>query len=102
MGVREGGQLGMGNRKKAKREAGRDRMVSFILIHFQLICQFFCHINLVENLILGPFKCYVMQMGVGVSDFLGKKRYEGVRGNVISVTRGWVGSNFQKKALRNT
>ena len=29
--------------------------------------------------------------GVGVSDFLGgKKRYEGVMFNVISVTRGWV------------
>ena len=27
-----------------------------------------------------------MQMGVGVSNFPGGKRYEGVRGNVISVT----------------
>ena len=33
--------------------------------------------------------------GEGVH-FSGKKRYEGVRFNVISVTRGW-GSNFQKK-----
>ena len=34
--------------------------------------------------------------------FSGKKHYEGVRFNVISVTRGWVGSNFQKKVLSNT
>ena len=36
-----------------------------------------------------------MGVGGGVT-FSGKKRYEGVRFNVISVTRGWVGSNFQK------
>ena len=31
------------------------------------------------------------------------KNYEGVRFNVISVTRGWVGVNFPgKKAFRNT
>ena len=29
--------------------------------------------------------------GVGGVKFSGKKRYEGVRFNVISVTRGWVG-----------
>ena len=36
--------------------------------------------------------------------FSGKKRYEGVRFNVISITRGWVGVQFpEKKALiRNT
>ena len=35
--------------------------------------------------------------------FSGKKRYEGVRFNVISVTRGWVrGPISRKKALRNT
>ena len=28
-----------------------------------------------------------------------KKRYEGVRFNVISVTRGWMGSNFQEKSV---
>ena len=47
----------------------------------------------------GPFKCYVTQMGVwggGGVKFSGKKRYKGVRFNVVSVTRGWVGSNFQK------
>ena len=42
----------------------------------------------------GPFKCYVTQM---VSDFLEKKRYEGVIFNVISVTRGWVGVQFPEK-----
>ena len=49
----------------------------------------------------GPFKCYVMQMGVwGVSTFPGKKRYEGVWFNVItSVTRGGWGSNFQTKGV---
>ena len=50
----------------------------------------------------GPCKCYVMQMGVGVW-FSGKKRYEGVMFNVISVTRGWVGVQFPEKiALHNT
>ena len=40
--------------------------------------------------------------GGGVSNFPGK-RYEGVRFNVISVTRGWVGVQIPgKKALRNT
>ena len=29
--------------------------------------------------------------------FSGKQCYEGVRFNVISVTRRWVGSNFQEK-----
>ena len=34
---------------------------------------------------------------MGGVKFSGKKRYEGVRFNVISVTSGWVGSNFQEK-----
>ena len=38
-----------------------------------------------------------MQMGVGGVRFSGKKRYEGVRFNVNSVTRGWVGVQFPKK-----
>ena len=42
-------------------------------------------------LAMGPFKCYVMQMGVGGVKFSREKRYEGVRFNVISVTRGRVG-----------
>ena len=47
---------------------------------------------------LGPFKCYITQMGVGECvKFSGKKRYEGVRFNVISVTRGWVGVQFPEK-----
>ena len=41
--------------------------------------------------------------GGGGITFSRKKRYEGVRFNVISVTRGWVGVQFPgKKALRNT
>ena len=36
----------------------------------------------------GPFKCYVMQMEV--SNFM-------LNINVISVTRGWWGSNFPEK-----
>ena len=46
---------------------------------------------------LGPFKCYVMHVGVGGVRFSGKKRYEGVMFNVISVTRGWVGVQFAEK-----
>ena len=42
----------------------------------------------------GQFKCYIMQMGLGGVTFSGKKRYEGVRFNVVSVTRGWVGVKF--------
>ena len=40
-----------------------------------------------------------MQMGVGGGGvkFSGKKRYESVRFNVISVMRGGWGSNFQEK-----
>ena len=47
---------------------------------------------------MGPFKCYVTQMEVGGGvKFSGKKHYEGVRFNVISVTRGWVGVQFPGK-----
>ena len=35
--------------------------------------------------------------GVGVVKFSGKKRNEGVRFNVISITRGWVGVQFPGK-----
>ena len=38
-----------------------------------------------------------MQMGVGGLRFSGRKHYEGVRFNVISVTRGWVGVQFPEK-----
>ena len=54
---------------------------------------------------MGPFKCYIMQMGWGPTggvNFSGKKHYEGVRLNVISVTRGGWGSIFQEKASHNT
>ena len=36
-------------------------------------------------------------MGVGGVTFSGKKRYEGVRFNVISARRGWVGVQFPGK-----
>ena len=45
----------------------------------------------------GPFKRYVMQMGVGGVKFSRKKCYEGVMFNAISVTRGWVGVQFPGK-----
>ena len=38
--------------------------------------------------------------GGGGVKFYGKKCYKGVRFNVISITREWVGSNFQKKSVR--
>ena len=37
-------------------------------------------------------------MGGGIN-FSGKKRYEGVRFNVIRVTRGWVGVQFPEKSI---
>ena len=37
--------------------------------------------------------------GVRGVNFSGKKRYEGARFNVISVMRGWAGSNFHKKSV---
>ena len=46
---------------------------------------------------MGPFKCYVMQWGVGGCQLSRKKRYEGARFNVISVTRGWVGVKYPGK-----
>ena len=43
-------------------------------------------------------------IGVGcLSNFQEKKCYQGVRFNVITITRGWMGVVFsEKKALRNT
>ena len=35
--------------------------------------------------------------GGGSVTFSGKKRYEGIMFNVISVTRGWVGVQFAEK-----
>ena len=41
--------------------------------------------------------------GGGGINFSGKKHYEGVSFNVISVTRGWVGVQFpEKNPLHNT
>ena len=39
----------------------------------------------------------VLRNADGGVRFSGKKRYEGVRFNVISVTRGWVGVQFPEK-----
>ena len=38
-------------------------------------------------------------VGVGGVSFPGKKRHEGVRFNVISIARGWVGVKFPGKKL---
>ena len=58
-----------------------------------------CELPVLCLLNMGPFKCYVTQMGVGGGGvrFSGKKCYEGVRFNVISITRGWVGVQFPEK-----
>ena len=48
---------------------------------------------------MGTFKCYVTPWGGGGGgvSFPGKKHYEGVRFNIISITRGWVGVKFPGK-----
>ena len=53
----------------------------------------------VEIFILGAIQVLrnAMRGGVGVLVFPGKKRYEDVRFNVISVTRGMVGVKFPGK-----
>ena len=55
--------------------------------------------SMTMTMTMGPFKCYVTQMGVGGVRFSGKKRYEGVMFNVISVYEGvgWVGVQFAEK-----
>ena len=52
----------------------------------------------------GQLKYYVMEWGWGWGGagglrFSGKKHYEGVRFNVISVTRGWVGVKYPGKSV---
>ena len=51
----------------------------------------------------GPFKCYVMQWGVGAGQLSRKKSVTKVYGSMLLTLRGggW-GSNFLEKALRNT
>ena len=71
------------------------------------LCVMLCFVNTAAPLgfqrgqlflALGPFKCYVTQMGWGGGvRFSGKKRYEGVMFNAINVTRGWVGVQFAEK-----
>ena len=50
------------------------------------------HCNYYMNSTQGSFKSYVMPWRGG-----GTKRYKGVRFNVISVTRGWMGVKFPGK-----
>ena len=50
------------------------------------------------NEAMGPFNCYNADGGgEGGVKFSGKKHYEGVRFNVISITRGCVGVQFLGK-----
>ena len=37
--------------------------------------------------------------GVGGVTFFGEKHYGGVRFNIVSVTRGWVGVHFPEKSV---
>ena len=58
--------------------------------------------SLVESIELMSCRTGAIQVlhdadGGGGFQFYGKKRYEGVRFNVISVTRGWVGVQFPGK-----
>ena len=48
-----------------------------------------------------PFKCHLTQMVRRGVTFSGKKRYDGGRFNIlVSVTRGWVGVQFQEEEKR--
>ncbi len=48
----------------------------------------------------GPLKCYITQMGGGRGvTFSRKKHYEGVRFNVISIRKGWVGVQFPEESV---
>ena len=53
----------------------------------------------VENRIQGSVALPVLRNTMGGVRFPAKKRYKGVRFNVISITRGWVGVNFPGKKL---
>ena len=57
------------------------------------------HLHLIDMYNLGAFPVLRNADGVGFGGvkFSGKKRYEGARFNVISVTRGWVGVQFPGK-----
>ena len=64
------------------------------------ICHFFLYKVIFD---MGAIQVSCNTMGGGGCQLSRKKHYDGVRFNVISVTRGWVGVKFPgKKALRNT
>ena len=46
---------------------------------------------------IGAIQVLYNTVGGGVCQLSQKKRYEGVRFNVISITRGWVGVKFPRK-----
>ena len=54
-------------------------------------------LSLVKQPLLGAIQVLRNADGGGGVRFSGKKRYEGVMFNVISVTRGWVGVQFPGK-----
>ena len=47
----------------------------------------------------GSFKCYVTQMGVGVSDFLEKSVTKVYSSMLLALRGGGWGSNFQKNSV---
>ena len=48
---------------------------------------------------LGAIQVLLKTMGVGVCQIYQIKHYEGVRFNVTSVTRGWVGVKYPEKSI---
>ena len=64
---------------------------------------FVVHVSLqYSNVLIRGHSSVTKRRVRGVSNFLGNSVTTGVRFNVISVTRGWVGVQFPEKALRNT
>ena len=71
----------------------------FSLVYIEiLLCVFVSHM-VISGLHRGPYKCYVMPLGVGGCQLSRKKGYEGVRFNVIRVMRGWMGVKFPGKNI---
>ena len=48
-----------------------------------------------------PFKCYVTQLGVGVSAFTEKSVTKMYGSTLLALRGGGWGSNFQEKSVRN-
>ena len=49
----------------------------------------------------GPFKCYVTQLGGGVSAFTEKSVTKMYGSTLLALRGGGWGSNFQEKSVRN-